>query len=111
FPAPVRFLPVYDNVTLAHADRSRIVDDHHRKRLLTLDIISFGSILVGGLGRAIWRVERDRAKQAAVLDVALLEDLGGHEIDEIGAEGEQLLAYLEPDATLREIRIRRLSTA
>lgn len=110
-PAPVRFLPVYDNVTLAHADRSRIVDDRHRKRLLTLDIISFGSILVDGFGRAIWRVERDRAKQAAVLDVALLEDLDGTDIDEIGSEAERLLAFLEPDASLRDVRIRRLSTA
>ena len=110
FPAPVRFLPVYDNVTLAHADRSRIVDDHHRKRLLTLDIISFGSILVDGFGRAIWRVERDSPNRAAILDVALLEDLGGHDIDKVEAEGERLLAYLEPDATLREVRFRRLST-
>ncbi len=30
-PAPVRFLPVYDNVTLSHADRGRIVEEHHRR--------------------------------------------------------------------------------
>ena len=110
-PAPVRFLPVYDNAALGHADRSRIIDAHHRKWLLTLDMISFGSILVDGFGRAIWRVERDQAKRAAVLDVALLGELGGRDIDEIGAEGERLLAFLEPDATAREVRIRRLSTA
>jgi Winged helix DNA-binding domain len=110
-PAPVRFLPVYDNAALAHADRSRIIDEHHRKRLLTLDMISFGSVLVDGFGRAIWRVERDRAKQEAVLDLALLEDLQRRDVDEIAAEGERLLAFLEPDATLREVRFRRLSTA
>ena len=26
-PAPIRFLPVYDNVTLSHADRGRIVEE------------------------------------------------------------------------------------
>lgn len=34
-PAPVRFLPDYDNVLRSHADRSRIVDDDTRKRLGT----------------------------------------------------------------------------
>jgi hypothetical protein len=110
-PAPVRFLPVYDNVGLGHADRSRIIDEHYRKRLLTLDMISFGSILVDGFGRAIWRIERDRAQHSATLDVALLEPLDDRDIDEIGAEGERLLAFLDPDAASREVRFRHLSTA
>ena len=110
-PAPVRFLPVYDNVGLGHADRSRIIDEHHRKRLLTLDMISFGSILVDGFGRAIWRVDRDRATRSAALDVALLEPLDGRDIDAIGAEGERLLTFLEPDVATREVRFRHLSTA
>src|SRR5439155_8402924 len=31
-PAPVRFLPEFDNATLGHADRSRIVSEEHRPR-------------------------------------------------------------------------------
>ena len=58
-PAPVRFLPVYDNATLSHADRGRIIDERHRRAVLTLDMINFGSILVDGFARAIWRVARD----------------------------------------------------
>ncbi len=110
-PAPVRFLPVYDNAALAHADRGRLIDEQHRKRLLMLGMISFGSNLVDGFGRAIWRLERDRAGSAAALDVALLEDLDSRDIDDIGAEGERLLAFLEPEMEHREVRFRRLSTA
>jgi hypothetical protein len=110
-PAPVRFLPVYDNVTLSHADRSRIVEEQHRRTVLKLDTIRFGSILVDGFGRAIWRVERDGGGDRVTLDIALLEELAAVETDAISAEGERLLAFLEPTRTTREVRIRRLSTA
>jgi DNA glycosylase AlkZ-like len=110
-PAPVRFLPVYDNVTLSHADRSRIVEEQHRRTVLQVDAVTFGSILVDGFGRAIWRVERDRGGDKVTLDIALLEELAVLETDAISAEGERLLAYLEPARTTREVRIRRLSTA
>jgi hypothetical protein len=110
-PAPVRYLPVYDNVTLAHADRRRIVDDAHRRRILELDMISFGSVLVDGFGAAIWRVERNRAAGTATLDVALLEPVDPPSLDEIEAEGVRLLAFLEPAAGAQSVQIRRLSTA
>ena len=110
-PAPIRFLPVYDNVTLSHADRGRIVEEQHRRTVLKLDMISFGSILVDGFGRAIWRVERERSGNGVTLDIALLEKLGAADTDAIGAEGERLLAFLEPTRTSRDVRFRRLSTA
>jgi hypothetical protein len=110
-PVPVRYLPVYDNATLAYADRSRIVEEAHRRRILELDMISFGSILVDGFGAAIWRVERDRASASATLDVALLEPLDPPSLDEVVAEGERLLAFLEPAVEARSVKIRPLSTA
>jgi hypothetical protein len=102
---------VYDNATLAYADRSRIVEEAHRRRILELDMISFGSILVDGFGAAIWRVERDRASASATLDVALLEPLDPPSLDEVVAEGERLLAFLEPAVEARSVKIRPLSTA
>ena len=53
-PAPVRFLPDYDNVTLSHADRSRIVDDGVRKRVMTVDAVVPGTFLVDGRVAGIW---------------------------------------------------------
>ncbi len=108
-PAPVRFLPVYDNATLSHADRGRIIDERHRRAVLTLDMINFGSILVDGFARAIWRVAHEG--ESATIDIAFLEDLGPAGTDAVGAEGERLLAFLEPDRTDRIVRFRRLSTA
>ncbi len=59
-PAPVRFLPEYDNVFLSHADRSRIVDPADRPRFGSWDGRFFAMVLVGGFIRAVWRRE-DRA--------------------------------------------------
>jgi Winged helix DNA-binding domain len=55
-PAPVRFLPEYDNVFLAHADRSRIGDPADRPRLGFGDDRFFKLLLVGGFLRAAWRI-------------------------------------------------------
>jgi hypothetical protein len=76
-----------------------------------MDMINFGSILVDGFVAAIWRVDRDRPTTSASLDVAHLEPLDRAALDEIEAEGERLLAFLEPEATDRSVRIRPLSTA
>ena len=55
-PAPVRFLPEYDNVLLSHADRTRIGDPEDKPRLGFGDGRFFKLLLVGGFVRAAWRV-------------------------------------------------------
>jgi hypothetical protein len=59
----------------------------------------------------MWRIERDRGAASAVLDLALLEKLDRPALDAVEAEGERLIAFLEPDAEARSVRTRHLSTA
>src|SRR5689334_13040452 len=79
-PAPVRFLPEFDNVALGHADRSRVLTPAHRERLL---LGAGRGILIDGFARALWKVQRD--KEAARLVVETLEMLTAREREEIEA--------------------------
>lgn len=108
-PAPVRFLPVYDNAMLAHADRSRIVREEDRKAAMSLGPLNVGTLLVDGFAQGVWRAERDGSRVA--LDVRLNRPLSATDAAAVGAEGDRLLAFLAPDADRGETRFRDLSTA
>jgi Winged helix DNA-binding domain len=87
-PAPVRFLPEYDNVFLAHADRSRIGDPADRPRLGFGDGRFFSPVLVGGFIRAVWRLEDGD------LMVKPARQLSKKAAASVSAEGRRLLAFL-----------------
>src|SRR5690606_21115258 len=59
-PAPVRFLPQFDNVLLSHAERSRVVTPAVRAHGIWLGRW-VGSILVDGMAAAAWSIRRERA--------------------------------------------------
>jgi hypothetical protein len=87
-PAPVRFLPEYDNVFLSHADRSRIVDPADRPRFGSWDGRFFRMVLVGGFIRAIWRPED------GVLAVKPVRRLSKKDATAVESEGRRLAAFL-----------------
>jgi hypothetical protein len=94
--APPRFLPEFDNLLLAHADRTRVVSDKHRS------VIGFRTVLVDGMVRARWTIGRQPA--AATLTVDCLTPLLKAERTAVQEEGTRLLAFVAPDATRREIQ-------
>ena len=47
-PAPIRFLPEYDNILIAHKDRNRILPDAWRKRVFVSAGRVLGTVLVDG---------------------------------------------------------------
>ena len=55
-PAPVRFLPEYDNVLLSHADRSRFGADERVTALFGERPIGLGAVLVDGRVQGAWHV-------------------------------------------------------
>jgi hypothetical protein len=97
-PAPVRFLPQYDNLFLSHDDRSRI----NGELSWGVDFGWKGPILVDGGIAAAWRVRRNG--RSAVMTVELGRRLTGAERRELEEEATRLAEFLDPDRT-RELVI------
>lgn len=57
-PVPPLFTAPFDDVTLSHADRRRVVDGQARRAIASSNGIVPGMVLVDGMVAAIWRVER-----------------------------------------------------
>ena len=102
-PAPVRFLPDFDNVLLSHADRTRIVDDDVRKRLQTANGVLPGTVLVDGRVAASWAIERD--KRVATLVVTPFAPLIRAARQAVVTEGEALLAFGAAGAETHDVRV------
>ncbi|MEU8000922.1 winged helix DNA-binding domain-containing protein [Catellatospora sp. NPDC049111] len=102
-PAPVRLLGEFDSVLLAHADRTRIISDEHRKRIFTINGIIRATVLIGGSVAGMWRIERERGR--ALLAVEPFTEFGAADREAVLAEGARLLAFAAPDAATREVRI------
>jgi hypothetical protein len=102
-PAPVRFLPEFDNTLLAHADRTRILSDEARAVVFSVNGIILGTVLVDGFVRATWRIVRTGDR--AVLVVEPLTRLSKKDTAALVREGDRLLAFAAGDADVREIDI------
>jgi hypothetical protein len=59
-PAPVRFLPKWDNVLLAWADRTRVLPEQYRKAVIRMNGDVAQTFLVDGFVAGIWRIENGR---------------------------------------------------
>jgi hypothetical protein len=101
-PAPVRFLPWFDNVLVAYADRARIIPDEHRRAVVT-EHLGHPPLLVDGLVRGCWRITRDGG--TATLHIDLLEPLSDTAAEAVAAEGGALLAFAAANTDRHDIHI------
>jgi hypothetical protein len=87
-PAPVRFLPAFDSIILAHRDRSRIVPPEYVEVVFNKrNATTKNTFTVDGFVAGAWRIEK---KRLVVEPFAPLPLKWKREVD---AEGERLLAW------------------
>ncbi|HET9682025.1 MAG TPA: winged helix DNA-binding domain-containing protein [Candidatus Limnocylindrales bacterium] len=87
-PAPVRFLPHFDNTLWVHARRTGILPEHHRARVFSVRTpSSVGTILVDGQVAATWTARAGR------IVVEHLEELSPADLAAVEREREALEAF------------------
>ena len=103
-PAPVRLLPEFDNLLLAHADRTRMMTAETRRRVCVGDAVA-PTVLVDGVVQGTWAIAQ--ARNAAILTVTPFVRLSAAQADAVVAEGAGLLRFAARDAATRDVRILR----
>jgi DNA glycosylase AlkZ-like len=104
-PAPPRLLPEFDNLMLAHQDRTRVITEDRRKALATKNLRIQATFLVDGVVAGSWAVKTTRG--AATLTLSSFEPLAKGVKDELAAEAEGLLAFTDDGAKPRVAFARR----
>jgi hypothetical protein len=101
-PAPPRFLPMWDSLLLAYADRTRLISDAHRRLVIARNGDTLPTFLVDGRVAGLWWAEVAGSSSRIVLEPFVA--LGRTERRELEREGERLAAFigpLEPDVYRR----------
>jgi hypothetical protein len=93
-PAPIRFLPDFDNLYLSHTDRTRVLPDEHRPKIFTNNGIIKPTVLINGLPCALWK-----PGNKGTLTITPLQKLPRKTHTEIEAEAHNLLNFLAPTTT------------
>ena len=102
-PAPVRLLPEFDNLMLAHADRSRVIDDEHRKALTTKNLRVRATVLVDGRVAGFWKLETKRG--TATVAVEPLLRMRAADRRALEEEAQEAARFLEPSAKAHAVQI------
>jgi Winged helix DNA-binding domain len=115
-PAPVRFLPQYDNLLLSHKDRSRVLGDTAGWPVPAEEIVQVfagGSVLVDGFVHAGWRIDRGgrRERGPATLVIRPLRPLSTAQREAVAEEGGRLLDFKLADAASHDVRFERTASA
>lgn len=88
-PQPPRFVPAFDNVVLGFDDRSRVIDDDHRR----LSVAGARFLLVDGRVAGTWTVADD------ALRISELVPLRPADREDVTIEGAHLAEFLGLDPT------------
>lgn len=104
-PAPLRLVPEYDNLVIAHKDRSRILPDAHYRQVFLSAARVLGTVLVDGFAAASWRV-RVTASQATLTIAPFDTGLPAATRARLEAEARRMLGFIAPDAPAHQVEMR-----
>ncbi|HWF49816.1 MAG TPA: winged helix DNA-binding domain-containing protein [Solirubrobacteraceae bacterium] len=101
--APPRFLPEFDSLLLAHADRARVISDEHRPAVITKNLRVRATFLLDGFVRGTW--ESKRTRRAPTLTISPFEPLSKREFAALKTEGAALLGFTDGDVSELEVTL------
>ena len=101
-PAPPRFIPEYDNLLIAHADRSRILPEADRTKVFLSAARVRATFTVDGFIAGTWRSER--SKRSATLVIEPFRPLEAAASAALVEEGERLRRFSEDGASAYDLR-------
>jgi hypothetical protein len=101
--APARLLPEFDNLVLAHDDRSRVIADEHRPLVTTKNLRVKATFLVDGTVRGTWTMAVKR--RVATLTLSPFRALPKRAVNELELEAEALLRFAEPEAKSYDVAL------
>jgi len=111
-PAPPRFLPTYDNITLSHKDRTRIFGDLGNWTAIGASdinrVFAGGSLLVDGFVLGGWHL--DREGDTTTLVITPLRPLPRADEPAVLEEGGRLLDLLAAGSSTHDIRFEATSS-
>jgi hypothetical protein len=99
-PAPVRFLPDWDNAIVSRAD-ARLLPGEHRSKVFQPGLRGLATVLVDGRVAGTWKIERRR--KTATLTISSFSRFAPATRRSVETEAAALLQFAEPDATTRDI--------
>jgi len=107
-PAPVRFLPEYDNSLLGYKERTRMIGTESRRRPDSDILGNLSTFLVDGFVAGRWKLTRQR--NAARITIEPVVRLSAPDRAGLIDEGARLATFLVPDAETHDVRVARTST-
>jgi hypothetical protein len=102
-PAPPRLLGPFDQTILSYADRTRVISDPYRKRVITHNGLVKGTLLVDGQVRGFWEITK--SKKAAIVELSPFEELPKRDLAALESTAGRLLGWAEPAAETQEVRV------
>ncbi|WP_103351306.1 winged helix DNA-binding domain-containing protein [Amycolatopsis sp. CA-128772] len=102
-PAPPRLLGPFDQMILSYADRTRIISDAYRKRVISHNGLVKGTLLVDGRVCGFWEIKASR--KAAAIELSPFEKLAKRDLAALEKSAGELVKWAEATAETYEVRV------